>query len=193
SAGSKFNELRFGYSRFRTNFNSTDEKTIAPAAFGLDMGTGKTGLPEIDFNGDIENLGATAFSVPRGRISETFQVLDNFTWIRGRHTLKFGAEVHRYDVQSFNDNLERGLLDVNTCVFVSDDDCPALSDDPIVNELANVYIGNIFAEGNAGNTQRFTFNNNLSFFTQDEVRLRPNLTLTAGLRWEYYGPLGEKH
>ena len=190
---SRFNELRFGYSRFRTNFNSTDEKTIDPAAFGLDMGTGKTGLPEIDFNGDIENLGATAFSVPRGRVSETFQVLDNFTWIRGRHTLKFGGEVHRYDVQSFNDNLERGLLDVNTCVFLSDDDCPALSDDSIVNELANFYIGNIFALGNAGRTQRFTFNNNLSFFAQNEFRLRPNLTLTAGLRWEYYGPLGEKN
>ena len=190
---SKFNELRFGYSRFRTNFNSTDEKTIDPAAFGLDMGTGKTGLPEIDFNGDIENLGATAFSVPRGRVSETFQVLDNFTWIRGRHTLKFGGEVHRYDVQSFNDNLERGLLDVNTCFSVSDTDCEPLAIDPIVNELANFYIGNIFAEGNAGNTQRFTFNNNLSFFTQDEFRLRPNLTLTAGLRWEYYGPLGEKN
>ena len=190
---SKFNELRFGYSRFRTNFNSTDEKTIDPAAFGLDMGTGKTGLPEIDFNGDIENLGATAFSVPRGRVSETFQVLDNFTWIRGRHTLKFGGEYHRYDVQSFNDNLERGLLDVNTCFSVSDTDCEPLANDPIVNELANFYIGNIFAEGNAGNTQRFTFNNNLSLFTQDEFRLRPNLTLTAGLRWEYYGPLGEKN
>jgi outer membrane receptor protein involved in Fe transport len=189
----KLNELRFGYSRFRTNFNSTDEKTIDPAAFGLDMGTGKTGLPEIDFNGDIENLGATAFSVPRGRVSETFQVLDNFTWIQGRHTLKFGAEYHRYDVQSFNDNLERGLLDVNTCVSLSDTDCPTLSDDLIVNELANFYIGNIFAEGNAGRTQRFTFNNNLSFFTQDEFRLRPNLTLTAGLRWEYYGPLSEKN
>ena len=84
---------------------------------------GHAGLPEIDFNGVIENLGATAFSVPRGRVSETFQVLDNYTWTRGHHTLKFGGEFHRYDVQSFNDNLERGLLDVSP---------PGIAPDPIV-------------------------------------------------------------
>ncbi len=186
----KYNEVRFGYSRFRTGFNSADATPgnpnfIDPTALGLDMGTGHVGLPEIDFNGDLENLGATGFSVPRGRLSETFQILDNYTWIHGHHTFKFGGEYHRYDVQSFNDNLERGLLDVNTG--------PTLSADPIVNELANFYIGNIFALGNAGNTQRFTFNNNFGFFGQDEFRLRPNLTVTAGLRWEYIGPLGEKH
>jgi outer membrane receptor protein involved in Fe transport len=195
----KFNEVRFGYSRFRTGFNSADATPgnpnfIDPNLLGLDMGTGHAGLPEIDFNGDLENLGATAFSVPRGRVSETFQILDNFTWIHGHHTIKFGGEYHRYDVQSFNDNLERGLLDVNTCVSQPDGSCPALSTtDAIVNELANFYIGNIFASGNSGNTQRFTFNNNFGFFGQDEFRLRPNLTVTAGLRWEYIGPLGEKH
>ena len=195
----KYNEVRFGYSRFRTGFNSADATPgnpnfIDPNVLGLDMGTGHVGLPEIDFNGDLENLGATAFSVPRGRVSETFQILDNFTWIRGHHTIKFGGEYHRYDVQSFNDNLERGLLDVNTCVSQPDGSCPALSTtDAIVNELANFYIGNIFASGNSGNTQRFTFNNNFGFFGQDEFRLRPNLTVTAGLRWEYIGPLGEKH
>jgi hypothetical protein len=196
---SKINEVRFGYSRFRTSFNSSDATPGNPyfidpmTTLGLDMGTGHVGLPEIDFNGDLENLGATGYSVPRGRVSETFQLLDNFTWIRGHHTWKFGGEYHRYDVQSFNDNLERGLLDVNTCWFIDDSTCPTLSDDPIVNELANFYIGNIYAIGNTGNTSRFTFNNNLGFFGQDEIRLRPNLTITAGLRWEYFSPLSEKH
>jgi outer membrane receptor protein involved in Fe transport len=194
----QINEVRFGYSRFRTSFNSADATPgnpnfIDPAALGLDMGTGHVGLPEIDFNGDLENLGATAYSVPRGRVSETFQVLDNFTLIQGRNTFKFGGEYHRYDVQSYNDNLERGLLDVNTCFSLPDGTCPALSSDPIVNELANFYVGNIYAIGDIGNTQRFTFNNNLGFFAQDEIRVRPNLTITAGLRWEYISPLSEKH
>jgi outer membrane receptor protein involved in Fe transport len=194
----KINEVRFGYSRFRTSFNSADATPgnpnfIDPAELGLDMGTDHVGLPEIDFNGDLENLGATAYSVPRGRVSETFQILDNFTLIHGHQTFKFGGEFHRYDVQSFNDNLERGLLDVNTCVSLPDGSCPALSSDPIVNELANFYIGNIYAIADAGNTQRFTFNNNLGFFGQDEIRVRPNLTITAGLRWEYFSPLSEKH
>ncbi len=195
---SKINEVRFGYSRFNTSFNSSDATPgnpyfIDPAAWGLNMGTGHVGLPEIDFNGDLENLGATAYSVPRGRLSQTFQILDNFTLIQGRNTYKFGGEYHRYDVQSYNDNLERGLLDVNTCYYIDENTCPALSSDPIVNELANFYIGNIYAVGNAGNTQRFTFNNNYAFFVQDEIRVRPNLTVTAGLRWEYFSPLAEKN
>jgi outer membrane receptor protein involved in Fe transport len=183
------NEVRFGYSRFRTSFNSADATPgnpdfIDPTALGLDMGTGHVGLPEIDFNGTLENLGATAFSVPRGRVSETFQVLDNFTLIHGRHTFKFGGEFHRYDVQSFNDNLERGLLDVIN---------PGIDPNPITDSLIGFYMGDFSTSTDAGNTNRFTFNNNLGFFGQDEWRVRNNLTVTAGLRWEYIGPLGEKH
>jgi len=186
---SKINEVRFGYSRFRTSFNSSDATPgnpnfIDPTALGLDMNTGHVGLPEIDFNGAIENLGATAFSVPRGRLSETFQVLDNFTWSRGRHILKFGGEYHRYNVQSFNDNLERGLLDVSN---------PGIDPNFIVDSLIGFYLGDFFTSADMGNTNRFTFNNNFGFFGQDEWRVRGNLTVTAGLRWEYFGPLGEKH
>jgi outer membrane receptor protein involved in Fe transport len=187
----KLNELRFGYSRYRTSFTSADAQ-FDPASIGLNLGTGKLGLPEFDFNGVLENLGATGFSIPRGRVSETFQTLDNFTWIRGRHTVKFGGEYHRYDVDSFNDNLERGILDVNTTVTDSNGDSHALSNDPIVNALANFYIGNLFSSALTGNTSRFTFNNGISFFGQDQFRVRSNVTLTAGLRWEYFGPLGEK-
>jgi len=196
-SSSKLNEVRFGYSRFNTSFNSSDATPgnpyfIDPAALGLDMGTGHVGLPEIDFNGVIENLGATAYSVPRGRLSETFQVLDNFTYITGRNTWKFGGEYHRYDVQSYNDNLERGLLDVNSC-WQTEDDCVSFSGDPIVDALTNFYLGNFYAVNNIGNTNRFTFNNNLGFFAQDEIRVSPRLTLTAGLRWEYISPLAEKN
>lgn len=195
-SANKLNELRFGYSRYRTNFNSSDQNNPAfdPAALGIDWGTGKAGLPEIDFNGDLENLGATAYSVPRGRISETYQLLDNFTWVRGLHTIKFGGEYHRYKVGSFNDNLERGLLDVNTSIddgTGTDTFVPLDPNNAIVNELANFFVGNIYAIGLTGNTARNTFNNGLSFFGEDQFRVRSNITLNFGLRWEYFGPLGE--
>jgi len=68
---SKINEVRFGYSRYRTSFSSLNANWN-PEANGLNFGTGKLGLPEFDFTG-IENLGAIGYSVPRGRTSQTFR------------------------------------------------------------------------------------------------------------------------
>jgi hypothetical protein len=188
---SHLNELRFGYSRFSNSFTSADaaSKITIP---GLDFGTAHTGLPEIDFAGAIENIGATAFSVPRARTSQSYQILDNFTWIHGVHTFKFGGEYRRVKVDAFNDNLERGLIGFST----SNNDTTL--DETIVDVLTNYYLGNAecdfcFTTANTGNTQRTTYNNGFAFFAQDDYRVRPNLTLNLGLRWEYFGPISEGH
>lgn len=185
--GNDLNEIRFGYSRFRTSFRSIDD-SFNPGSIGLsNLGTGKFGLPEIDFSGLIENLGATAFSIPRGRLSQTYQILDNFTLIQGRSTWKFGGEYRRAIVDSFNDNLERGLL------FFSSGN--GFSADPVTDMLTSYYLGggSFAGEADTGNTERTTFNNEFALFAQDDFRMLPNLTWNLGLRWEYFGPLGEAH
>jgi outer membrane receptor protein involved in Fe transport len=179
----RINEVRFGYSRYRTSFSSLDANFNPTTSLGLDFGSGKLGLPEFDFSvPQLENLGAQGFSVPRGRTSQTWQILDNFTWLHGKHTFKFGGEFHRASISNFNDNLERGIFSINT---------GGLDPDPVVDALANFYIGNIFVEADTGNTQRTTRNNGLSFFAQDDFRVSPTVTLNLGLRWEYFGPLSE--
>lgn len=201
-SATRINEVRFGYSRYRTSFTALDSN-IDPASFGtaavpFNMGTSKLGLPEIDFSGAFENLGASGFSIPRGRTSQSFQILDNFTLLKGRHTIKFGGEYRRAVISSFNDNLERGLFS-----FSNDTSglnlCPGQPTDPVecsdagAVTLANYYLGNTFPSIDAGNTQRDTFNNGLAFFAQDDFRISPAFTLNFGMRWEYFGPLGEKH
>ena len=195
----KINEVRFGYSRYRTSFSSLDAD-FDPASLGTPTstfipGTGKLGLPEIDFGGVFENLGASGFSIPRGRTSQSFQILDNFTWNKGRHTFKFGGEYRRAQIDSFNDNLERGLFSFSPADPTGLTLCPAAPgcDDPGALTLVSFYQGDTFPSANAGNTRRNTFNNGLSFFAQDDFRLRSGFTLNFGLRWEYFGPLGESH
>src|SRR5207302_9739072 len=61
-SSTKINEVRFGYSRYRTSFSGLDGNSD-PASFGtsaspFNLGSGKLGLPEIDFGGVFENLGA---------------------------------------------------------------------------------------------------------------------------------------
>jgi hypothetical protein len=181
-SANKLNELRFGYSRYRTSFSAADAN-VDPSTLGLDMGTGKNGLPEIDFNGNLENLGASAYSIPRGRTSQTFQWLDHFVWTRNRHIIKFGGEFRRISISSFNDNLERGLLDVQGNTY---------SGDPVVDAIYSFLIGDFYASAYAGNTQRTTYNNGASLFAQDDYKVTSTLTANFGVRWEYFGPLSEK-
>ena len=187
---SKINEVRFGYSRYRTSFSDLNAN-FDPTSIGLNFGTGKLGLPEFDFTG-IENLGAIGFSVPRGRTSNTYQILDNFTWTKGKHTLKFGGEFRRAAIDNFNDNVERGIFQ-----FAAGN---SFDPDPVVDSLVNFYTGGAFDANfdsfvlvDTGNTQRTTYNNGLSFFAQDDYRVASNFTLNFGLRWEYFGPMSEKH
>ncbi len=206
-SATKLNEVRFGYSRYRTSFSSEDANYDPITQLGIDFGTGKPSLPEIDFGGTFENLGATAFSIPRGRTSQSYQILDDFTWIQGRHTIKFGGEYRRVAVDSFNNNLERGQIEFGSSTFgpgnnLPNSICPFDPADPRsaecsdagITTLANFYLGNAYsASAVAGNTQRTTYNNGLSFFAQDDFRVSPKLTLNYGVRWEYFGPISEAH
>jgi hypothetical protein len=195
-SGSHINEIRFGYSRYTTSFSSLNANWN-PSDYGLNFGTGKLGLPEFDFTG-IENLGAIGYSVPRGRASQSFQFLDNFTWITGKHTWKFGGEFRHAAISNFNDNLERGIFQftAGVCLGIP---CTAPNYDPIVDALANFYTGGTqdttfcctSVSVDTGNTHRDTFNNGFSFFAQDDYRVAPKFTLNFGLRWEYFGPLSE--
>jgi carboxypeptidase family protein/TonB-dependent receptor-like protein len=192
----KINEVRFGYSRYRTSFSSLDA-SFDPNSLGLNFGNGKLGLPEMDFSiSQLENLGAQGFSVPRGRTSQTYQILDNFTWLHGRHTLKFGGEFRRAAIDNFNDNLERGIFsfspDPTVLTPCSSALPPPSCTDPVVLSLANFYLGNAFVSALTGDTHRTTYNNGLSFFVQDDFRAAPTLTLNLGMRWEYFGPMSEK-
>lgn len=188
-SGGKINEVRFGYSRYRTSFSSLDAN-FDPNSIGLNFGTGKLGLPEFDFT-NIENLGATGFSVPRGRTSGTYQILDNFTLLKGKHTIKLGGEFRRAVIDNFNDNLERGIFQFTAGV--------GLSTDPVVDSLADFYTGGSadtsfccsFVSVEQGNTHRTTYNNGFSVFGQDDYRVASNLTINFGLRWEYFGPMSE--
>jgi hypothetical protein len=192
----KINEVRFGYSRYRTSFSPQDAN-FDPTTLGINFGNGELSLPEIDFGGVFENLGASAFSIPRGRTSQSFQILDNFTWVRGRHTIKFGGEFRRASIDNFNDNLERGLFtfspDTSVLPQCSGGAPPAACSDDGAVVLADYYLGDSFVLANTGNTHRNTFNNGLAFFAQDDIRLRSNFTVNLGLRWEYFGPLSEEH
>jgi outer membrane receptor protein involved in Fe transport len=175
----KVNELRFGWNRFAEGFFPADQ-SFAPSSIGLNTGTGPAdqGLPII-LMGGFAQLGATS-SVPRHRVDSNDQVLDNFSWKSGRHDFKFGADFHRTTVQQYFDKYFRGRLQFNGNTLGT----------PLQDFLAgDVDSGFQYF----GDSTRHTFENNFGFYFQDSFRVTPRLTFNYGLRWDYFGVIGEKN
>jgi hypothetical protein len=165
-------ELRGGYNRFKETFFPQD-RSFNPASIGLNMGTSAQdfGLPQIGVDG-FATLGANT-SVPRGRVDTNTQLFGNVSYTAGRHNWKIGYEFRRTFVDGFFDSGYRGKLSFDTL-----DDF-----------IAGTPTGGRQAQGNSS---RQTFQNNNSLYLQDSFHIWPRITLNYGVRWEYFGVIGEK-
>jgi hypothetical protein len=173
------NETRLGYNRFKQLFSPLDA-AFDPASIGLV--TGSKSLPTITISGFVP-LGAST-TIPRGRVSSSYQFIDNVTWTMGRHTFKWGGEFRRALVASFNDLNARGRIN-----FISGGACGPAPNPPC-SALANFLAGIFSNSGTAilrGATRRDTYTNNFGLFFQDDWKLNAHLTLNLGLRYEYVG------
>src|SRR5262245_13003941 len=119
--------------------------------------------PAINISG-VANLGASSSS-PTGRDIDLYEVVDNVTVERGAHSFKFGADFLYNRVNIAFPGATQG-----TYTFSS---------------LANFRAGRYAQFQQAfGEPSQFQSNPNFGVFAQDEWRLRPSLTVNAGLRYD---------
>ncbi|HSZ63264.1 MAG TPA: TonB-dependent receptor [Terriglobales bacterium] len=170
-------EIRGGWNRFAESFSAQDS-SLNPASLGLntansDFTSADYGLPVINVGG-FAGMGSSK-SVPRGRVDSNVHYLSNFAYNRGAHNWKFGYEFRRTTVNQYFDLNHRGTLDFSS--------------------LSDFLAGNITGGGSqtAGSSHRHTYQNSFAFYLQDNFRVSHRLTLNYGLRWDYYGVIGEKN
>ncbi|HXZ79089.1 MAG TPA: TonB-dependent receptor [Terriglobales bacterium] len=166
------NEARLGWNRFVEGFFPEDQ-SFDPSSIGLNTGVGayEGGLPVINVE-NFSQIGATE-GIPRNRVDSNWHFLDNYSWKFGRHDLKLGYEFRRTTITQRFENSFRGSLSFDTLA----DFLQGTPDD---------------GSQRRGNTLRHTFQNNHGFYVQDSLRWSPRLTLNLGLRWDYFGVVGEK-
>jgi len=139
---------------------------------------GHEGVPEINVLGGF-TIGNN-FEGELPQVGNTFQWTDNFTKIVGKHTLKFGGDVRRQRFDQFVYFETNGYFQY---VSGGPDDVafPLNSYPDFLLGLPNSY--------NQGAAQREDLRNTaLYLYAQDSFKLKPNLTLNYGLRWELNTP-----
>ena len=150
------NELRLGYNRQNQSF------PIGNYSFpGLDQ------FPNLQFTDLQLQIGPNP-NYPQYNISNMYQGVDNLSWTRGSHSLKFGTELRRYIAPSAFTQRSRGDYQYSTVANYLTDQTP--------NVIAQRGLGNVVYYGD----QIASFS-----YIQDAWRARPNLTINLGARYEY--------
>ncbi|HEX6505794.1 MAG TPA: carboxypeptidase regulatory-like domain-containing protein [Terriglobales bacterium] len=180
------NDLHGGYFRYAVN--------ALPFNYGKDLGTqlgipntnrpgypNSTGLPNIDVAG-FTSLGDSQW-LPEHVYENIFQIADSVTWIRGRHSLKFGADFRRQQRNFFQLSSPRGYF-VFGGGYTND-----LTTANGGNGLADLLIGApIFTDQDFLAGLYPTRYWDLAEFIQDDFHPRSNLTINLGLRYEITSP-----
>jgi Carboxypeptidase regulatory-like domain/TonB-dependent Receptor Plug Domain len=201
-SSSAVNEFRFNYFREGQQTNNHPVHTlasvqdscgaaVAPANCFSDPGNpsagittdlpGRVGVPYVNVSGGFA-LGNN-FEGELPQTGNTFQWTDNYTKIFGKHTTKFGVDVRR---QRFDQFL---YFDVSgEYTITSQATADEIQTDGNFPSYPNYFLGapTSFTQGAA---QREDLRNTAFYlFAQDSYKLKPNLTLNYGLRWELNTP-----
>ena len=170
-----WNELRLGFNRVYQQVNQENQNNDLNKAVGipnLSSNPRDRGLSLIGVNG-FSSLG-DELNNPQRNASNTWQLSDQMRWNRNRHLLQFGFDLRRAQQNGFADVESRGIIN-----FVG------FTGNALAEMLQDVVSYSIGARlDNAQHLRSESYN----FYAQDTIRLRPNLTVILGARYEYNTP-----
>ena len=169
-SSSMLNEARANFTRFTFNQVSTNQDV-------------NFGIPRIEVESlpfDRIRFGANRSETTPAKFAEnTFEVRDTLSKILGVHSLRIGGEIRK---EQNNNSLVGGARPVYSFAGLFN-----LANGTPIFEAINADP----STGVPADAQRYFRTSTYAFFVQDDWKVRPNLTLNIGLRYEYFTPLRE--
>ncbi len=176
-----FNELRVSWNRISSS-------ALHPA-FGQDVNgqVGLRGVPQDpQYSGGLPHINIARFTRlggpffrPQFQTSQVFQFADHLTWNRGSHALKFGIERRRDLVDYIDARALNGTL--------------TFSDGRYTNfAYGDFLLGQASTQGLTLFFEPELYTDSWQVYAQDQWRATSNLTVSYGLRYEYFTPLFER-
>ena len=165
------------------NINAFGSNVFPGITIVDDLGNDSAQNQNFVFNAGL-NIGSTAAS--QGAFTGVFQnrwmPSANAIWNHGKHTVTFGGSYSYTQLNARDERPNSGMIGfTNFATF--------LQGQPI-GYTANGFITTTFLQGDAN---RYYRSNENGMFVQDKFQIRPNLSLSAGIRFDYHGGLTERY
>jgi hypothetical protein len=161
-SASMFNQLQINYGRLGVQFGGNNIGNTVPPMNNWSSALASIGMPAGYAGYGVAN------NLPQGRIVNTYQLQDNWSWVHGQHQIKVGTNLtYQRSPNVFPANFN------GTYAFSS-----------INNYIADIPTSLSISLGNAN----LDFREHDSFwYVGDDYKVRPNLTLNLGLTYTYFG------
>jgi hypothetical protein len=164
------NEANFSF--MKTKSGTTPDVTYDPRSFGIDVPRGHNG-EGLSFN--VSGRFSLSNTNPNGQDYENYYFKDTMSWIKGRHTMKWGFEMH-----STNWHLDTTYAQARSVTFSGNH-----TGDPTADFLMGRFDNLNVTFGQPGSDPVAEA---YYFFFQDQWKIKPRFTLTYGVRYEPYLP-----
>jgi hypothetical protein len=186
-------EARYGF--IREVANATTSQSLKPSDVGLNL-LGSTFFPGITIanadagaplgggqfvpptHGNQMSIGPSTNFANAGIFQNEHEGSSTFQWVHGRHSWSFGG-IFDY-VQLNVENRENRVASLNFNAFAD-----FLSGTLNLDHSSGLLLN--------GETNRHFRSRSAGLFVQDNIKIRSNLTLNLGVRWDWDGPLYEKN
>jgi hypothetical protein len=208
------NQLLFGANYFNQLFHDANN-SFNTQALGLFLSPDATnhgqyilGAPNVVIappstsgSGGFEQVGLTP---PEGRSDLTWHINDVLSQVKGSHQLRYGGEFRRASLDEFYHRRGTGqfVFDGTAGPWAGSATCTA---NPLLCSLADFLAGDVSACDSfhisagdlcgstiaVGNPERFVTVKAFNLYFQDSWQVNKKLNVNYGLRYEYFGPMGD--
>jgi hypothetical protein len=185
------NEARFGYTRIFNAISTADAFSVnTVGSLGIpNLNAGppvQWGVPSVTLSGDGFSSPGDSSDDPYQIADNTMQFVNNLSWIKGKHTFKFGFEYQRDNFNTLGNQFLRGqyTFQPNATQSLTHTGGDAFAEFL----LGDMFDSTVAYQDAVANFQR----NDFSLYADDTWKITPKLTMSLGLRWELIPPFTDQ-
>lgn len=184
------NTASFAFNRYRNPSLSTKMGGDWNKFLGLEGSTTATLFPEINFGSAINGVGISniGYNSNGWYVGNTYIMGDSLMWVRNRHTVKFGGQFWKQQINSHSG--------VDTVNFGFSNATTGLPGEPWSNRVGFGFASFLLGAADSGSKSvpfdLYGRRNYVELYVQDDWKFTDRLTINLGLRWEQAQPYREK-